>query len=132
MRFGRRCGNGSFYLILEFEYLYFYQSFTPYFVKMTTETITLTKTSPAFPRFKGMLGRNVKYVVMLDGEPIFEVNPVREVVADEDAYEVETPADREAYERAMKDYQNGVNFSTLDFNKVKTLEDFTAFLENDE
>jgi hypothetical protein len=55
------------------------------------------------------------------------LTPIREAEAYDDT--VETPADRQAYEKAMKDLKNGVNRSTLDFNKVQIFADFEKFLD---
>jgi hypothetical protein len=95
-------------------------------IKMTTETITLTQDATLAMLLKGVVKkRDRKYVITIDGNPVFEVNAIADTYDDT----IETPEDRQAYENAKIDLENGVNRSTLDFNKVQTFADFEKFLK---
>ncbi|MDR3169522.1 MAG: hypothetical protein LBU27_07400 [Candidatus Peribacteria bacterium] len=89
---------------------------------MTTDTITLEKKSLIAERLKS-LAKPVNVVV--DGEIVVEVKPLHPSQVD-DKRDKETDEDRQAYAEAIEDYNNGVNFTTIDLGKAQTFEGFIA------
>jgi sulfur carrier protein ThiS len=86
---------------------------------MTTETITISPDATVAMLLKKIVAKNKRYVISVDGSPVFEVNPVEEEM---------TPEMHKTYIEAKSDYEKGVNITTIDFDKVTTFADFEKML----
>ncbi|MDR0607959.1 MAG: hypothetical protein LBG52_06565 [Candidatus Peribacteria bacterium] len=91
---------------------------------MTIETISLSKEATLGMLLQKIAKRDKRYVISVEGSRAFEVSPLED--------EEITPAMQKAYKAAKDDYEKGVNMSTLDLGKIKTVQDFHNRLHEDE
>lgn len=99
---------------------------------MTTEIISIWEyrknISSLWKKSKEL---NIKYIVLVHWEPAFEVNPIYSNTFNDDWDTEYTEENHKAYLEAMEDLKNG-DVIELDFDKIKTSDDFVKFLKKNE
>lgn len=94
---------------------------------MTTELINLWDYRKNISTlWKKSKEQNIKYLVMVHGKPAFEVTPINGNKIDDDWTEY-TPENHKAWVEARAELERWETTS-IDFNKIKSQEDFISLL----